>query len=105
MWNGLPVQTHLGRNLGFLRLVLELVAFPPRQQQAPRLELLVRLESKTKRVKVQTQRMGRNRRLEEMIVVQLSQENIQGYGADFKGNTYIENPKESKKNNKTDRTN
>ena len=49
--------------------------------------------------------MGRNRRLEEMIVVQLSQENIQGYGADFQGNTYIQNPKESKKNNKTDRTN
>ena len=40
-----------------------------------------------------------------MIVIQLSQENIQGYGADFKGNTYIENPKESKNNNKTDRTN
>lgn len=88
-----------------MRLVVELEAFPPRQQRAPRLELLVRLESKTKRVKVQTQGTGRNHRLEEMIVIQLSQENIQGYGADFKGNTYIENPKESKNNNKTDRTN
>ena len=41
--------------------------------------------------------MERNHRFEEMIVVQLSKENIQGYGTDFKGNTYIENPEESKK--------
>ena len=57
----------------------------------------MRSESKTKRAKVHTQRMERNHRFKEMIVVQLSKENIQGYGADFKGNTYIENPEESKK--------
>ena len=43
-------------------------------------------------------RMERNHRFKEMIVIQLSKENIQGYGADFKGDMYIENPKESKNN-------
>ena len=42
--------------------------------------------------------MERKHRFKEMIVIQLSKENIQGYGADFKGDMYIENPKESKNN-------